>query len=54
LLFLGISPANSGTNESLFFDEAVPQQVIVQQLTTPETSELHLLIQTKTLGDKVN
>jgi hypothetical protein len=48
-LFLGTSPV-----ESVFFDEALPQKIIVQELTTPETIKLDLLIQTKTLSDKVN
>ncbi|CAF2761299.1 unnamed protein product [Rotaria sp. Silwood2] len=47
------SPANSGTVESVFFDEPVPQKIIVQELTTPETIKLDLLIQTKTLIEKM-
>jgi hypothetical protein len=52
--FLGTSPADSGTIESVFFDEPVPHKIIVQELTTPETVKLDLLIQTKTLSEKVN
>ena len=52
-LCLGTSPANSGTIESVFFDEAVGQKIIVEELTTPETLKLDLLLQTKTLSDKV-
>ncbi len=51
---LGTSPANSCTGESVFFDEPVQQKIIVQELTTPETIKLDLLIQTKTLSEKVN
>ncbi|CAF0915074.1 unnamed protein product [Adineta steineri] len=47
------SPANSGTIESIFFDESVPQTIIVQELTTPETVKLDLLHQTKSLGGKM-
>ena len=54
LLFLGVSPANSGTVESLVFDDTVPQPSIVNELTTPKPAKLDLLIQTKTLGNKVN
>ncbi len=50
-MYLGTS---SGTIESVFFDEPVPQKIIVQELTTPETIRLDLLIQTKTLSEKVN
>ncbi len=53
-LYLGTSSANSYTIESVFFDEPIPQKIIVQELTTPETIKLDLLIQTKTLSDKVN
>lgn len=38
----------------MFFDEVIPQKIIVQELTTPETLKLDLLIQTKTLSEKVN
>ncbi|CAF3668398.1 unnamed protein product [Rotaria sordida] len=47
------SSANSGTIESVFFDEPIPQKIIVQELTTPETIKLDLLIQTKTLIEKM-
>ncbi|CAF4689622.1 unnamed protein product, partial [Rotaria sp. Silwood1] len=47
------SPANSGTVESVFFDEPTSQKIIVQELTTPETIKLDLLIQTKTLIEKM-
>jgi hypothetical protein len=53
LLYLGTSPANSGTIESVVFDETIPQKIIVQELTTPETIKFDLLIQTKTLSEKV-
>lgn len=53
VVFLGASPANSGTADSVFFDESAPQTITVQELTTPETIKLDLLIQTKTLGGKV-
>jgi hypothetical protein len=52
LFLLGVSPTNSGTIESVFFDEVVPQKVIVEEVTT--TPELDLTIQTKSLGNKVN
>ena len=48
-----MSPANSAAAESVFFDETVPQTITIQELTTPETIKLDLLIQTKTLGGKV-
>lgn len=52
--FKGSSPANSGTIESVFFDENLPEKIIaVQQLTTPETLKLDLLLQTKSLSEKV-
>ncbi|UJR31845.1 hypothetical protein I4U23_019321 [Adineta vaga] len=47
------SPTNSATAESVIFDESVPQTITVQELTTPETIKLDLLIQTKTLGGKM-
>lgn len=50
---LGVSPDNSGTGESVFLDESVPQKIVVQELTTPETLKLDLLLQTKILADKV-
>ena len=50
---LGTSPTNSYAVESVFFDEVNPQKIIVQELTTPETLKLDLLIQTKTLSEKV-
>ncbi|CAF4818567.1 unnamed protein product, partial [Rotaria magnacalcarata] len=43
----------SGTVESVFFDESPPRKIIVQELTTPETVRLDLLIQTKTLAEKM-
>ncbi|CAF4443308.1 unnamed protein product [Rotaria socialis] len=43
----------SGTVESVFFDESPQQKIIVQELTTPETVRLDLLIQTKTLAEKM-
>ncbi|CAF1536499.1 unnamed protein product [Adineta ricciae] len=49
----GVSPANSAAAESVFFDETVPQTITIQELTTPETIKLDLLIQTKTLGGKM-
>ena len=55
LFLLGASPTNSGTIESVFFDEVVPQKVIVEEVTTtPETFQLDLTIQTKSLANKVN
>ena len=48
--FKGTSPANSG---SVFFDESVPEKISVQQLTTPESIKLDLLLQTKSLSEKV-
>ncbi|CAF3740085.1 unnamed protein product [Rotaria sp. Silwood1] len=51
--FASSSPANSGTVESVFFDEPTSQKIIVQELTTPETIKLDLLIQTKTLIEKM-
>ena len=53
VFYLGTSPANSGTIESVFFDEVVTHKIVVQELTTPETLKLDLLLQTKTLSDKV-
>ena len=49
----GASPADSGTIESVFFDEATAQQITIHELSTPETVKLDLLLQTKTLSDKV-
>jgi hypothetical protein len=54
LLYLGTSPANSGIIESIFFDEPVAQKITVEELSTPETIKLDLLLQTKTLSEKVN
>jgi hypothetical protein len=53
LFFRGVSPANSGTIESVYFDEVGPKKIFVQELTTPETWKLDLLIETKGLGEKV-
>ncbi|CAF1963921.1 unnamed protein product [Rotaria magnacalcarata] len=47
------SASPSGTVESVFFDESPPRKIIVQELTTPETVRLDLLIQTKTLAEKM-
>ncbi|CAM2724500.1 unnamed protein product [Rotaria socialis] len=47
------STSPSGTVESVFFDESPQQKIIVQELTTPETVRLDLLIQTKTLAEKM-
>lgn len=52
--YLGPSTANSYTAESVFLDEPIAQKIVVQELTTPETLKLDLLIQTKTLSEKVN
>jgi hypothetical protein len=53
LFFRGVSPANSGTIESVYFDEVEPKKIFVTELTTPETWKLDLLIETKGLGEKV-
>jgi len=52
-LYLGTSPAYSGTVESIYFDEVVPEKTAVEEITTPETLKLDLLLGTKSLGDKV-
>ena len=53
VLSSGASPADSGTIESVFFDEPTAQQITVHELSTPETVKLDLLLQTKTLSEKV-
>jgi hypothetical protein len=52
-LYLGISPSYSGTVESVYFDEVVPEKTIPKEIITPETLKLDLLLGTKSLGDKV-
>jgi hypothetical protein len=52
-LYLGISPAYSGTIESVYFDEVIPEKPVVEEITTPETLKLDLLLETKSLRDKV-
>lgn len=48
-IYLGTSPANSGTIESVFFDEPISQKIIIKS----DTIKLDILLQTKTLSEKV-
>ncbi|CAF0997942.1 unnamed protein product, partial [Didymodactylos carnosus] len=48
------SAIGEGDNvSSVFFDEIIPQRITVQELSTPETIKLDLLIQTKNLSEKM-